>query len=1077
MVDTSKNYTFLPWLRQGLAAGINEPDNHGDPTPSPARSSITVNFLVTTSQPGSVGEPVLKKPQLLGPGDIIGINPRAIVKTEPRNFITDFEANYLPYIEFYEEDFPWRFTPAKAAGNNDQLRPWIFLMVLTEEEFDEKGLVGPLPAFEIKADVGDPEKLFPRHDETWAWAHVHVSRNVIGDDLLRTADPDQVRGVEQQLENLLAGNPDNACSRLLCPRKLKENTAYHAFVIPAFETGRRAGLGLPPVDPDLEIDEVMGQQSSWSPAQRLFPFYYRWFFRTGTKGDFEFLVDLLEAREADRRVGVRDMDMQDPNYGTEGMQPEFDVIGLEGALRSTTMVSSPTQWPPAGTVFEDPPEGSPGEFLNDLERNVNLQFNLQEQEDHPDPIVSPPLYGRWYAQAERLNVRNRTGWVDELNADPRLRTPAGAGTQVIQKDQENLMQQAWSQLGDLMRANQKIRQLQLGLMSSFVLYEKNVLPQSTDQFMAFTQLVQSRVMGSPVTIAKQVQESLLPQAALDPSFRKITRNRGAIMRKVAPEIPSASQAVVTLLNEGKLTAAPKPPEPTGSILVDKVADTIDAPDLPDWLRLIIRNKNARWILIAVIVIALLLAFVSGAFVVFISIAVAAAAVLPMLEKLRARIETADTLREKSFTPAFVETVPARPNFALAEFGQPMPRVANPTNADSVEAANFRVALKDAYNIHQTLPPAPPERVPLVMDATAAKLKQALNPSVAIPKRAEFVLKIPAGIKDSYLQPRKTLVTVMAHPVFTQPMYLPLRDVSSEFLCPNLELIPNNTVSLLRTNQRFIEAYMVGLNHEMACELLWREFPTDQRGSYFRQFWDVADVVNRNPNMTQSQFEESMLDIEKLHEWEPSSELGEHAKRPLPAGGDAEDSKLVLVVRGDVLKKYPTVVIYAQEAMWEEIEPDHFQRVLNKDKPILDPIFKAEIEPDVRFLGFDLTETVAKGSPRPQDQNAGWFFVLQERPGEPRFGLDNKSPETPPQPTKWDDVAWEHLTGFGNLDYINLEENVPRPLTLAEQPDPDPLTMAESPDEQFNWGTNAADMAYIFYQVPVMVAFHADDMLP
>ena len=70
----------------------------------------------------------------------MGINPRAIVKTEPRNLVTDFEANYLPYIEFYEEEFPWLFTPAKAAGQLDQsrLRPWIFLIVLTEDEFDEK---------------------------------------------------------------------------------------------------------------------------------------------------------------------------------------------------------------------------------------------------------------------------------------------------------------------------------------------------------------------------------------------------------------------------------------------------------------------------------------------------------------------------------------------------------------------------------------------------------------------------------------------------------------------------------------------------------------------------------------------------------------------------------------------------------------------------------------------------------------------------------------------------------------------------------------------------------------------------
>src|SRR6185503_12104500 len=296
MVDTAKNYTFLPWLRQGLAAGINELDNLGQPTTSPPRASIAVNFLDAT-QPGGASEPVSKTPQLLGPGDVVGINPRAIVKTEPRNWITDFEANYLPYIEFYEEDFPWRFTPAKAAESNEKLRPWIVLIVLTEEEFAEKGQLGPLPAIEIKA--ADSTKLFPLQEQSWAWAHVHISRNVIGEELVQTADETQVRGVEQKLQTLLAENPDNASSRLLCPRKLKENTAYHAFVVPAFETGRRAGLGLPPVDPEVDLDDVLGQQSSWETGEQLFPIYYRWFFRTGTKGDFEFLVDLLEPRAAD----------------------------------------------------------------------------------------------------------------------------------------------------------------------------------------------------------------------------------------------------------------------------------------------------------------------------------------------------------------------------------------------------------------------------------------------------------------------------------------------------------------------------------------------------------------------------------------------------------------------------------------------------------------------------------------------------------------------------------------------------------------------------------------------------------
>ena len=1057
MVDTLKNYTFLPWLRQGLAAGITTLDDLGGPTTAPERASLAVSFDVAT-QPR-----ISKTPELLGPGDVIGINSRAIVKTEPRNFVTDFEANYLPYIEFYEEDFPWRFTPARARGDLDQtrLRPWIFLIVLTEDEFDERGRIGPLSAIQIK-DTIDPGQFFPRKDETWAWAHVHINRNVIG-ATLQTTTQGQVSAVEQNLATLLGENPDNASSRLICPRKLKENTAYHAFVIPTFEAGRRAGLGIDPAG-------VSGQQSSWETGERLFPIYYRWFFRTGSKGDFEFLVDLLESRKVDPHVGIRDMDMQQPEYETQGMAPPLDVMGLEGALKSTEMVSSPPLWPPPGTVFENPPDGSAGRFLNDLEFNVNIQANLQEQENvEGDPIVSPPLYGKWYAQVDKLDVKSGEGWVDELNRDPRFRVLAGAGTQVIQGDQENLMQQAWSQLGDLLRANQKIRQLQLGLMTSFVVYEKNILPQSPDQFMAFTQLVQGRILGSPVTIAKQVQESRLPQAALDPSFRKIARSRGAIMRKVAPEVQPGDRTIVTQLNEGKLTAAPVPPEPTGQILIDKIADAIDVHDLPEWLRRLVQNKNARWILIGVIVLALVLAFVTGAFVIFIPIVVVAVVLLPMVESLRARIETAEIFREKSFTPAAVDAVPPRPNFVLTELNQPMPPVSNPGTGDSVEAANFRIALRDAYNVHQTLPPAPPVRLPIGIDATVAKVKEALNPSIAITKRAEFILKIPAGIKDSYLLPRKTLVTVMAHPIFTQPMYGPLRDLSPEFLVPNLDLIPNNTISLLETNQRFIEAYMVGLNHEMACELLWREFPTDQRGSYFRQFWDVADVI-KDPAKTPAQIEESLLDIDKLHEWGPATKLGEHENRPLPAGGDADEARVVLVIRGDLLKKYPTVVIYAQRAKWSQPEPNHFIRELDETSEpkvaIQHPIFKAEIEPDIRFLGFNLTKQEVKGSSNPQANDPGWFFVLQERPGEPRFGLDNLSDDSPAQPGEWNDVAWEHLSNFETIDFINLENNAPPPLSDSA-----------STDKDFVWRRNAADMAYILYQVPVMVAFHGADMLP
>ena len=55
---------------------------------------------------------------------------------------------------------------------------------------------------------------------------------------------------------------------------------------------------------------------------------------------------------------------------------------------------------------------------------------------------------------------------------------------------------------------------------------------------------------------------------------------------------------------------------------------------------------------------------------------------------------------------------------------------------------------------------------------------------------------------------------MAAPHFEQPMYEPLRDLSQDLLLPGLQTVLPDTVLGLKTNRRFVEAYMVGLNVEM-----------------------------------------------------------------------------------------------------------------------------------------------------------------------------------------------------------------------------------------------------------------------
>ena len=66
-----------------------------------------------------------------------------------------------------------------------------------------------------------------------------------------------------------------------------------------------------------------------------YPFYHRWYFRTGNVGDFEYLVRLLEPKPLDGRIGTRDMDVQDPGSNLQGItDPNLSgLLKLGGALR------------------------------------------------------------------------------------------------------------------------------------------------------------------------------------------------------------------------------------------------------------------------------------------------------------------------------------------------------------------------------------------------------------------------------------------------------------------------------------------------------------------------------------------------------------------------------------------------------------------------------------------------------------------------------------------------------------------------------------------------------------------------
>src|SRR5258708_12172360 len=111
---------FLPWVGAGVAGAIGVTEQHL--ATQPASVSLEAEFVVA----GSV---VKQSVRLFGPGDVVGIAPSQVIRTDPAPFTSDFEPNYLAAIEFRQPHLPSLFTPPKPDSNN-QLRPWICRIVL-----------------------------------------------------------------------------------------------------------------------------------------------------------------------------------------------------------------------------------------------------------------------------------------------------------------------------------------------------------------------------------------------------------------------------------------------------------------------------------------------------------------------------------------------------------------------------------------------------------------------------------------------------------------------------------------------------------------------------------------------------------------------------------------------------------------------------------------------------------------------------------------------------------------------------------------------------------------------------------
>lgn len=929
---------FYSWVERGLAPFLTEGATSAD---GPYLKADVV--IAEVKQPSGSRETRTAplRLDLAAPRHVAGIEPGIVTRVWPKAGVTDAETDYFPLIEFADADFPWRYCPLRRRDDADGAIPrvpWVALVVLREEEFtySPAGPTRRLPSITVR----QVDSLPPTGDLD-VWAHTQVTGAPGGG------------AVEQTLRE----HPERALSRLICPRFLATNQRYHAFLVPTYLAGAEAGLGQPVTD-----QRALAWERATEDIQ--LPVYYEWSFVTGDVGSFHDLARRLSPRIL-TGTGTRTMDVSRP--GLSDLDNLSATVEVGGALRP--FEATDYAWPP------DDQAAWRAALAGVLEPAIVLPDD--DNEEPPRPTLAPPLYGRWYADADKISggPGGAPAWFQALDEAPHQRVPAALGTAAVQADQQALMASAWQQVDGLLAANQQTRQAQLAREASLQSYRRHVTPAPRPgRVLQLVSAAFGRVrMPSRNTVLDAIRRSPIPDGFFDAAWRRLTRPLGPLGRRQGRpdrELPPEGRDTIDDLNNGTLDPSHPlpPPLPDGAVgpgagnpgecphcltpeIVEVLRDLTPQQAYQVGMELFVEGYEyagfgTLW-RVAVMRLGAML--------------VEAAATPGGLQAMQDRIE-----RECLGTPAsedLDQAPPVLPDWTPVEPVPDAPGAPPGPPPDgttpSEDETDFRDAAGALLDMLNEPPPEGPELTKVDVTVVRTRVVEALDPANTIARALRRRLSTQAP-----WNPADELEPVLVVPEFQQPMYEPLRAISTEWIMPGIGEIAPNTVTMVTPNQAFIEAYMVGLNHEMGRELLWHEFPNDLRGTYFRQFWDVRGKTEQPTDPR---------DIVPIHTW-GNTELGEH--RP-----DSLEERVVLFVRGDLLHRYPQVIIYLAQAT-APLPPPPQSPGTQPSAVEKYPLFRGKLGSDAGIHGFEITRAVARGTAT----TPGWYVVFQEPPGEPRFGF-------------------------------------------------------------------------------------------
>lgn len=493
-------FTFFPFSRPSLLTVAARPSSGDQRLLAPLSAEIFADGVVS-------GSAITLTSGLRGPGDVRGFDISAISAVDPDTRSTQFETNYLPYVEFLEADFPWRYT-LDTGGSDGRLQPWLMLVALKADEFEVLAQGdAPLPAIRVL----DAAASLPPVTDGRFTTHVHVS------------------GEPQGASAVAVALGTGSRARMLCHRRLAEATAYTLFLVPTYEQGRLAGLGA------ARVIATPFDAPAWSTGAIDLPYYFSHRFVTNAGEDVEEMVRRLRPLVADEVTHLAAPDRIDAS--SPGHYAGYRKNGAEFSRRAATNAPGTT----------DPAFGTDPQLATLIAATLSTVITSETTDDTRDargaprnindPLVTFPAYG-WRFREERTLNQTQAGryWFDRVNLDLPFRDAAQRGAAVVRKHQDEYMRLAWAQYEEIVAANRKLMALEAAEKLVKRIADRRFVRLNASDALALAEPLLDVVPGSSgrSSLSAVLKAAGAPTAYVSREMRRLASKR---MRPVSPDAP------------------------------------------------------------------------------------------------------------------------------------------------------------------------------------------------------------------------------------------------------------------------------------------------------------------------------------------------------------------------------------------------------------------------------------------------------------------------------------------------------------------------------------------------------------